>query len=77
MSMNQKAELHTIEEKLASIENIIAAGKEMTHIGLKEIEHNIDAEHYYNSEKFSDIMECVNKMSKRKKDEMEEERANT
>eukprot|EP00972_Heterocapsa_arctica_P046504 6863067-Heterocapsa_arctica.AAC.1 len=55
----------------------MAAGKDMTHIGLKEIENNIETEHCYNREKFWDIMEGMEKMSQRKKDEMEEERAKT
>eukprot|EP00972_Heterocapsa_arctica_P034905 5137544-Heterocapsa_arctica.AAC.1 len=50
VSMNQKAELHNIEERLAGIESTITAGKEMTEIGLKDIDKSIDTEHYYNKE---------------------------
>eukprot|EP00972_Heterocapsa_arctica_P003305 491919-Heterocapsa_arctica.AAC.1 len=42
VSMNQKTELHNIEERLASIERTIASGKEMTEIGIKDIDKNID-----------------------------------
>eukprot|EP00972_Heterocapsa_arctica_P064732 9551580-Heterocapsa_arctica.AAC.1 len=75
--MNHRTELLKIEEKLANIENIMAAGKEMTQIGLKEIENNIETEHDYNREKFWDIMEGIEKMGERKTDAMEEEKAKT
>eukprot|EP00972_Heterocapsa_arctica_P108397 15965133-Heterocapsa_arctica.AAC.1 len=75
--MNQKAELLKIEERLGGIENTIAAGKEMTEIGLKDIEKCFEEEHYYNREKFMDILENMNMMSKKKKDEVEEERGRT
>eukprot|EP00972_Heterocapsa_arctica_P031371 4620651-Heterocapsa_arctica.AAC.1 len=78
VSMNQKTELLNIDERLASIEHKIAAGKEMTEIGLRDIDKNIDTEHYYrNKEKFMQIMESMNKMGKMKKGKMEEERAKT
>eukprot|EP00972_Heterocapsa_arctica_P051301 7545517-Heterocapsa_arctica.AAC.1 len=57
VSMNQKTELLKIDEKLASIEHTIAAGKEMTEKGLRDIDKNIDTEHYYNKEKFMHILE--------------------
>eukprot|EP00972_Heterocapsa_arctica_P061081 9005855-Heterocapsa_arctica.AAC.1 len=42
VSENQKAELLKIEERLADIESTITAGKEMTDIGLKDIDKSLD-----------------------------------
>eukprot|EP00972_Heterocapsa_arctica_P002444 353728-Heterocapsa_arctica.AAC.1 len=59
---------------MEGIENSIAASKETAELGLKDIDKSIDTEHYYNKEKFQEIMSCVKNM---KKGEMEEERAKT
>eukprot|EP00972_Heterocapsa_arctica_P045622 6733952-Heterocapsa_arctica.AAC.1 len=54
VSENQKAELKKIEERLEGIEGINTASKEMTEVGLKDIDNSLDTEHSYNKEKFQD-----------------------
>eukprot|EP00972_Heterocapsa_arctica_P016533 2439426-Heterocapsa_arctica.AAC.1 len=46
----------------------------MTEVYFKDIDNNIDTEHYYTKEKFQEVMEYMRKM---KKSEMEEERTKT
>eukprot|EP00972_Heterocapsa_arctica_P085482 12598705-Heterocapsa_arctica.AAC.1 len=56
VSQNQKADLMKIEERLVGIQNTLAASKEMTEVGLKDIDKSLDTEHFYNMEKFQEIM---------------------
>eukprot|EP00972_Heterocapsa_arctica_P040522 5970688-Heterocapsa_arctica.AAC.1 len=80
VSKNLMTELHNIEERLVSIENTSAAAKDMTEIGLKEIERRFDKEHAYNNNKFMDIqddMDDMNKLNNKKKEHVEEERMRT
>eukprot|EP00972_Heterocapsa_arctica_P000283 40230-Heterocapsa_arctica.AAC.1 len=46
----------------------------MTEEGLKDIDRNLEKEHYSVKERFQEVMDCMNMM---KKGEMEEEREKT
>eukprot|EP00972_Heterocapsa_arctica_P009937 1461488-Heterocapsa_arctica.AAC.1 len=46
----------------------------MTEVSLKDLDKSLDTEHFYNKEKFHDVMDYLKTMMK---GEMEEERAKT
>eukprot|EP00972_Heterocapsa_arctica_P027554 4051600-Heterocapsa_arctica.AAC.1 len=54
VSQNQKTYLLKIEERLEGIEHSIAASKEMTEVCFKDLDKNIDTEHYCTKERFQE-----------------------
>eukprot|EP00972_Heterocapsa_arctica_P089560 13205686-Heterocapsa_arctica.AAC.1 len=59
MSTNVMTEMEKITEKLGGLEQTCIAAKEMTEIGLKDIEKSFATEHDYIREKLGHVLDDV------------------